>query len=112
MPEHHIEAGEMEEAEKVFGVVFPSGDESAEVMHPGEEPLHFPATAIAAQFASILGRAFAAAPVRCDQFDAVLALELFLERVRVVAFVTDEPGAGSSSSFAQIWREEDCCQRR
>lgn len=26
MPEHHVEAGELDEAEEVFDVVFPSGD--------------------------------------------------------------------------------------
>ena len=87
-----MKAGEVDEAEEVFDVVFPTGDESAEVVHPGEEPLHFPASAIAAQFASILGRAFATAPVRCDQFDAIFGGELFIERVRVVGFVAYEPG--------------------
>ena len=85
-----MKAGEVDEAEEVFDVVFPTGDESAEVVHPGEEPLHFPASAIAAQFASILGRAFATAPVRCDQFDAIFGGELFIKRVRVVGFVADE----------------------
>jgi hypothetical protein len=34
MSEHHVEAREMDEAEEVFDVVFPSDDESAEVVHP------------------------------------------------------------------------------
>ena len=82
----------MDEAEEVLDMVFPSGDESAEVVHPGKEPLYFPAPAIAPQPASILSSAFAPAPVGRDQLDAVLALELFIERVRVVRFVSDEPG--------------------
>ena len=36
-------------AEEVFDVVFTPSDESAEVVHPREEPLHFPASAVAAQ---------------------------------------------------------------
>ena len=82
----------MDEAEEVFDVVFPSGDESAEVVHPGEEPFHFPSPAIASQFASILSFLSAASPVGGDHFDVVLGGELLIERVRVVGFVTDEPG--------------------
>jgi hypothetical protein len=48
MSEHHVEAGELYESEEVLDVVFPSWDESAEVMHPGKEPLYFPSSAIAA----------------------------------------------------------------
>ncbi len=73
-------------------MVFPSCDESAEVVHPGEEPLDLPSSLIAAQFASILGGAFATASVRGDQFDAIFGGELFIERVRVVGFVAYEPG--------------------
>ena len=73
-------------------MVFPSSDETTEVVHPGEESLHFPASAIAAQLASVLGSTFASAPVGCNQLDAILVGELFIERVRVVGFVADEPG--------------------
>lgn len=60
-------------------------------MQPGEEPFHFPAPKVAAQFPSIL--AFASAlPVRGDQFDVVFFGELLVERVRVVSLVADEPG--------------------
>lgn len=45
-------------------------------MHPGEEPLPFPAFAITAQFALIPGGAFAAALVRGDQLNAVFRGEL------------------------------------
>jgi hypothetical protein len=86
-----MEAGEVDEAEEVFDVVFPTGDEASEVMHPGEQPFHFPASAVAAQLASILGSAFASAPVGGDQLDAIRGGELFIERVRVVGFVPDEP---------------------
>jgi hypothetical protein len=41
MFEHHVKACEMNEAEEVFDVVFPSVNESAEVLHPCEEPFHF-----------------------------------------------------------------------
>ena len=92
MPEHHIQASKMDESEEVFDVVFPSIDESSEVMHPGEEVLYFPALAVAAQLATILGFVFSSTSVRRDQLDAVFGGEFFIERVRVVGFVADEPG--------------------
>lgn len=81
----------MNEAEEVFDVVFPSGDESAEVVHPCEEAFYLPAPAIAAQFAAVLGIAFAPPPVRCNQLDAVFGFERFIEPVRVVCLVPDKP---------------------
>ena len=38
----------MDEAEEVFDVVFPPRDQSAVVVHPGEEPLDFPSPAVSA----------------------------------------------------------------
>jgi hypothetical protein len=92
MSEHHVEAGELYEAEEVFDVVFPSSDEPSEVVHPCKEPLHFPSSTIAAQWASVLGFLIAVAPVGRDQLNAVLALQPFVERVRVVCLVADKPG--------------------
>jgi hypothetical protein len=43
--------GKLDEAEEVLDVVFPSGDEAAEAVHPGKESLHFPAFSIAAELA-------------------------------------------------------------
>src|ERR1035438_8812105 len=40
MPQEHLEAGEVDEAEEVLDVVFPSGDESAEAT--SAETLTFP----------------------------------------------------------------------
>ena len=66
MSEQQVEAGKLDEAEEVLDVIFPSSDEAAEVVHPCEEPLNFPASAIAAQLATVLGFAFATAPVGRD----------------------------------------------
>jgi hypothetical protein len=90
MSEQQVEAGEVDEAEEVFDVVFPSSDEAAEVVHPGKQPLHFPASSIAAQLASIL-TPVAVAPVGSNQFDSVVFSEFGIERVRVVGLVADEP---------------------
>jgi hypothetical protein len=71
-------------------VVFPSSDKPAEVVHPGEQPFHFPAPFVAAQFAPVLGLAPAAAVGR-DHLDAAFIGELLIERVRTVGFVADQP---------------------
>ena len=81
----------MDEAEKVLDVVFPSGDESAEVVHPREEPLHLPSSFVASQWTSVL-RLAAPTAIRRNQFDAVRFLEFFIEPIRVVGFVADESG--------------------
>jgi hypothetical protein len=91
MSEHHVKAREMNEAEEVFDMVFPSGNESAEVLHPCEEPFHLPSPAISPELASILSFA-SAPPIGRDHFDVVFDGKLLVERVRVVSFVTDESG--------------------
>ena len=75
-----METGKLHEAKEVLDVVFPSGDESAEAVHPGEQPFHSPAAAVTPQFAAVLGLA-SLAPIRRDQLDVVLFGELFVEFV-------------------------------
>lgn len=93
-------------------MIFPSGDEATEVVHPGEEPFHFPAPTVAAQLASVLSLA-SALTIGRDQFDVVFVSELLVERVGVVGFVTDEAGgqfveeAAGENLFHQLalgWR--------
>ncbi len=90
MSKQEVEACQPHEPEKVVDVVLPAGDEAAEVVHPGEEPLHAPAAPVAAEFASVL-RLTPLASVRRNQIDAVVCGEFLVERVRVVGLVTDEP---------------------
>jgi hypothetical protein len=71
----------MDEAEEIFDVIFPSGDESAEVLHPCKEPFHFPSPAISPQFTSILSFLSASAPVGGDHFDVVFRVKPLVERV-------------------------------
>ncbi len=80
MPDQEVQAGEVDEAEEVFDVVFPSSHESAKVVHPREEPLYLPASPIAAQFTGVLTPA-AVAPVGRDHLDSVLVLERTIKRV-------------------------------
>ena len=85
-----MQAAKLHEAKEVFDVVFPTGDEAAEAVHPGKQPLHFPAPAIATKRASVL--TLAAPPtVGRNQLDAILFGELLVEFVRIVGFVADEP---------------------
>ena len=82
MSEHHVEACETYESQEVLDVIFPSRDESAEVVHPGGEPLHFPSFAVAPQLAPVLSSLFAPSPVGCIyHFESVLDSKLFVERV-------------------------------
>ena len=69
MSEHHVDTGEVDHSEEVFDMVFPSSDESSEVVHPGEESFHFPASAVAAELSSVLGLLFAVAAVGRDHSD-------------------------------------------
>src|SRR5450755_1326097 len=107
MPEQHLQAGEVDEAEEVLDVVFPSGDESAEVVHPGEEPFHLPTSLVAPQLASVL-RLSTPAAIRRDQLDAVFLFKFFIEPIRVVRFVPNESGgqlveeASSQDFFDQL----------
>ena len=81
----------MEEAEKVLDVIFPAGHQAAEVVHPGKQPFYFPASAVAAQLASVLRLGSTPAMGR-DHVDAVFGGKLFVEPIRVVCLVADEPG--------------------
>ncbi len=60
-------------------------------MHPGKEPFDLPSSSISPQWSAVLGLAFPLAPVGRDHLDAVFGGELFVERVRVVGLVADEP---------------------
>jgi hypothetical protein len=48
MSKENEETSEVDEAEEVFDVVFPSCDQTAVVVHPGKEPLDLPASAVSA----------------------------------------------------------------
>ena len=86
-----MDAGELDEAEEVSDVVFPSGDEPSEVVHPGEEPFDLPAFFVAAELPPIL-RFTSVAAVRGDHLDAIFVFELLIELVRVVSLVADQSG--------------------
>ena len=85
-----MKAGEVDEAEEVFDVVFPSSDEAAVVLHPGKDAFDLPSAPIAAERSAILCPPLAVRSVRRDHLDAVLSSELFIERIRVVGLIADQ----------------------
>jgi len=85
-----LQTGEVYEAEEVLDVVFPSGDEAAEVVHPGKQPLDLPSSPIAVQLTPILCLA-AVASVGRNHLDVVCFREPLVEFVGVVSFVSDVP---------------------
>src|SRR5208283_4258290 len=90
MSEKDKGTAKLEESEEVFGVAFPSGDQTAEVMQPGEEAFHFPALAVAAHPSLVIpGRSFAACAVRGQKNDFLLQ-ELLPEPVTVVSLIGDQ----------------------
>jgi hypothetical protein len=70
MPKEHEEAGQLDEAEEVFDVIFPSRDQSAVVLHSGEDPLDLPSASIATQWSSVLAP-LAVGSVGRDHFNAI-----------------------------------------
>ncbi len=84
-----MDAGEVDESEEVFDVVFPSRDESSEAVYPGEEPFHLPAFSVAAELAPVLSLATIAAVWR-DKFDVIFVLEFPVELVRIVGLVSNQ----------------------
>ena len=90
MSEQDEKAGKLCEAEEVLNIVFPSSDESSEVVHPCKEPFDFPASSVAAQLPSVLGLLFAVAAVGRDHFDAVRLGHLLIQSGRVVGFIADQ----------------------
>src|SRR5216683_3803238 len=90
MPQEDDEAAEMEHTEEVGLVIFPTVDESAEVVEPSKEPLDFPAAAVTAQFAAVLS-VFPTTVVLVgrDEPDAMLSPETLVQRIAVVGAVAD-----------------------
>ena len=80
----------MEHAKEIGLLMFPSRDQAAEVVEPGEEPFDLPAAAVAPQLPAVLG-GFSAAIVLvgCDQLDTVLLPKALVQRIAVVGAVAD-----------------------
>src|SRR5260370_38935840 len=85
MPQEDHEATELEHAEEIGFVIFPAADQAAEVMKPGEKAFDFPATAVPAQLAAVLGAlAVAIVLVGRDEPNTVFLPEAVVEWIAVV----------------------------
>ena len=90
MPQEDHEATELEHAEEIGFVIFPAADQAAEVMKPGEKAFDFPATAVPAQLAAVLGAlAVAIVLVGRDEPNTVFLPEALVEWIAVVGAVAD-----------------------
>jgi hypothetical protein len=78
----------LDHAEIVVDMMFPTDDDSAEVVEPGKEALDLPAAPRTAERAAILG-ARSPASMGGDHLDAVACLEQMVEWVAVVAAIAN-----------------------
>lgn len=62
MPKRDEDAGQINHADEVFGLDFPSDPRSSEALQPGEEPFDSPAALVVAQSSSVLGDSGAGYP--------------------------------------------------
>jgi hypothetical protein len=114
MPQEDHEATELEHAEEIGLVIFPASDEAAVVVEPGKEAFHLPASAVATQFAAVLGFSAAAISlVRRDEADAMFLPQVLIQPVAVVSRVADHSfrlGLGEAlldgtfDKFRFMWR--------
>jgi hypothetical protein len=80
----------MEKAEEVLGVVFPSVDDPAVVLEPGEQALDLPAAFVAAQRPPVPGLASARRQMRRDELDSALLAKPRVEAVAVVGPISNQ----------------------
>ena len=90
MPQENDGGGQLDHPEEVVGVPFPAGDDTTEVMKPGEQPLNFPAAAPTAKGSAVLSNGLTVGTMRRDELDAIRGREMVIEPVTVVALVADQ----------------------
>jgi hypothetical protein len=90
MPQKNDKAAELEHAEEIGLVIFPSTDQPAKIVQPGEKAFDFPAAAVAPQFAAVL-RALAATIefVGSDEPNPMVFLKPLVQRIAIVGAVAD-----------------------
>ena len=93
MPEQDDQAGQMDESTREFKAVVPSGDDTPELIEPGEEPFHLPPAPVAAQGAAVLGGRVSPVfdhAMGSDHFDSPVPFQAGVEFIAVVGFVPDQ----------------------
>ena len=91
MPQEDYSASQLNHPEEILWVVFPANDDATIIMEPSKQAFDFPATAIAAQHAAVLGDRSAPVPaVRRDQLHMETFAHPLIQRIAVVRFVADQ----------------------
>src|ERR1041384_600960 len=92
MPEEDESAGQVNEAQEILCVIFPTHHQAPKVKEPGKHPLDFPAAAKTPQAATILSAALGSPslPMGCDHFGGKLGHHFLIQFVTVVGFVADQ----------------------
>ena len=91
MPQENDGGGQMNHPEEVVGISFPTDDDTAKIVEPGEEPFNFPSPPRAPQRPAILSDDSTPRIGRRDQFDVVGRREMLVEAIAVVGDVADQP---------------------
>ena len=103
----------MHEPQVVLGMVFMAHQHAPEVVQPGEEPFHLPATFVSAKWAAILSFGpFAVRSVGRDQLDPY-GSERHVEGIAIVGLIADQPfGAlGGKARSESVWDQGDFMRR-
>ena len=83
-------ASKLQHAEKIISMIFPTGNQSSEIMQPGEQALHFPSASIASQYPSILGFRFLAVYfMRSDKLGSIQLAKPVVQWIAVVCFIAN-----------------------
>src|ERR1044071_10229744 len=90
MPEKYHGKRKLNHREEVLRMVLIADRNPTKVVEPGEQPLDFPTSTVAAQRPKGLCVA-AIAPVRGDHLDAQLLQEVLIQTVAVISLVPDQP---------------------
>jgi len=88
--EQDEDAGELNEAEEVLGLVFVACPDPTERLKPRDGPFYLPLTFVPSEWASILSLAFPVLSTGGDHQGADLT-EIGVEAVAVIGFISDQP---------------------
>src|SRR5271168_347539 len=114
MPQEDEGASELDHPEEILWVVFPANDGTTEVMKPGEQTFHFPATPVAAQGTTILRRGGDADGfVGRDKLHAVAVSDALIQGIAVVSAVANHALRGfGKEALIERGFDEFCFMRR
>ena len=90
MSKNDKSTAKLEEGKEVFGVIFPPGNKTAEVVQPGEKAFHFPAFAVATHPSLVVPDRSPSACTVGGEKDYFLFQELLPQPVTVVGLVADQ----------------------